>query len=86
MYTRKCIVTNQILPVDQLIRFVKTKDGLIKIEKKTKLLGRGAYCLNNLESINELFKKKLLNRSFKTNISNEVYEKLKKEVQNYVKK
>ena len=86
MYTRKCIVTNQILPVDQLIRFVKTKDGLIKVEKKTILLGRGAYCLNNLESINELFKKKLLNRSFKTNISNEVYEKLKKEVEDYVKK
>lgn len=85
MYSRKCIVTNQILSVDKLIRFVKTKDGLIKIEKKTKLLGRGAYCLNNIESINELFKKKLLNRSFKTNISNDVYQELKKEVEDYVK-
>lgn len=86
MYNRKCIVTNTILPVEQLIRFVLLKNGTIVFQKNKKIQGRGAYCLNDANVIDQLFKKKLLNRSFKMNISNNIYEKLRKEVNEYVKK
>lgn len=85
-YSRKCIVSNQIYPVEKLIRFVKLQDGKIVVQFDQKIAGRGAYCLNDPLIIEQLFKRKLLNHSFKTNISNEVYLKLKEEVEVYVKK
>lgn len=86
MITRKCIVTGKILPVNQLIRFVLLKDKSIVLEKNEKILGRGAYCSKEPEIINELFRKRILNKSFKRNILPEVYENLRKEVDEYVKK
>lgn len=86
MYSRKCIVTSKILPVDRLIKFVLSKDGIIKLEKDKKLLGRGAYCIKDEQIINILFERKLLNKSFKTNINMQTYNELKKEVDEYVKK
>lgn len=80
MYSRKCIVSGQICPVEQLIRFALFKDGTIKVEKATKLGGRGAYCKNEPEIIEQLFKRKLLNRAFKRNINPNIYEALKQEV------
>lgn len=81
---RKCIVTGKIVPIDNLIRFVLLKSGDIVFEKDKKILGRGAYCLNSNEAIEVLFRKKILNKSFKKNISHEKYESLKKEVEDYV--
>lgn len=86
MVTRKCIVTGKIVPINQLIRFVLLKNQLIVLEKDKKILGRGAYCLNQEEVINELFRRRILNKSFKRNILPEVYEHLRKEVDEYVKK
>lgn len=86
MFSRKCIVTNKIVPVNQLIRFVLLKNGVIMFEKDEKILGRGAYCLKNIETIELLFKKKSLNKAFKKNIPQETYNALRKEVEEYVKK
>lgn len=83
---RKCIVTNEILPVDQLVRFVLQKNGKIFLQKDKKIQGRGAYCKKDKEIIEIMFNKRILNRSFKFNISNVVYDELRKEVDNNVKK
>lgn len=85
MYKRKCIVTSQILPVDQLIKFVMLKNGNILLEKEKKIYGRGAYCKKDIEIIKVLFDRKLLNKSFKTNVSSNLYKELRKEVEDYVK-
>ena len=82
-YSRKCIVTGQILPVYQLLRFVLQRDGTIRFQHGPKLPGRGAYCQNHPLVVEELFRRKLLNRSFKTNISINTYEQLKEEVRNH---
>lgn len=86
MITRKCIVTGKISPINELIRFVLKKDGTIHLEKNEKILGRGAYCLKDDEVIDILFKKKFLNKTFKRNVPLNVYEQLRKEVDEYVKK
>lgn len=85
MISRKCIVTGKIVPINQLIRFVIKKDGSILLEKKEKIYGRGAYCLKDKSIIDELFKRRILNKSFKTNISSQIYDELRKEVDEYVK-
>ncbi|MBN4089455.1 YlxR family protein [Mycoplasma enhydrae] len=78
-YSRKSIVDNKIYPVQELIRFAKIENS-IYFDPDIKLGGRGTYCLNSNEQIEILFKKRLLNKAFKQNINNEVYDKLRKEV------
>lgn len=82
IYNRKCIVTNQILPINELIKFVLLKDGTIILDREKKIQGRGAYCKNDFQVINILFDKRLLNRSFKKSIPINTYEQLRKEVEN----
>ncbi|RMA77574.1 hypothetical protein JN00_0425 [Metamycoplasma subdolum] len=83
---RKSISNNTKYTLDKLIRFVKQKDGKILFDIDQKLGGRGAYCLNDEENIEILFRKKLLNKAFKQNISQEVYDNLRNEVAIWQKK
>lgn len=85
MVSRKCVVTGKILPTDQLIRFVLINKEKVVLEKNEKILGRGAYCLKEEKVIDELFKRRILNKSFKRNILPEVYNSLRKDVDEYVK-
>lgn len=59
-----------------LIRVVKTEEGF-EIDPSGKKDGRGAYVCKNIECLNNCEKKHLLNKSFKCNISNEIYLKIK---------
>ena len=68
---RKCIVTNRILDVEQLIRIVKTKSGEYIVNSDAK--GRGAYISNDPGILEELKRKRFLNRSFKTQVPEQVY-------------
>lgn len=72
--SRKCIATGEIKPKEQLIRIVKTKNGTYEVDSDAK--GRGAYVSRDANTINEIAKKRLLHRSFKTNVPQEVYDKL----------
>ncbi|TDV23299.1 hypothetical protein BCF59_0645 [Mycoplasmopsis mustelae] len=76
-YTRKCIATNQILDAKKLTRidFDKKKNQLTLDINKT-LKGRGAYFLCNLDNWNKITKTKALNRTFRTNITKEMYDNL----------
>ena len=46
------------------------------IDKNFKLNGRGANICNKAECINLTIKKRLLNKSFKSNLGAEIYDKL----------
>ncbi|MDZ7293170.1 YlxR family protein [Mycoplasmopsis pulmonis] len=80
--TRKCIVTGKIYSVSQLLRFYKFNDKVeLQLGSSNKKIGRGAYVLFEKEKIDYLFQKRLLNRSFKKNISNHEYDYLKEQVE-----
>ncbi|AWX42901.1 putative transcription termination factor [Metamycoplasma cloacale] len=85
-YSRKSIVDNQIYPIDQLIRFNKNKFNVISFDEFKNLEGRGAYCLINEEQIKVLFKKRLLNKAFRQNIDQEIYNNIQKEVEEWLVK
>ncbi|WP_373434918.1 YlxR family protein [Metamycoplasma equirhinis] len=85
IYLRKSIVDSQLYEINNLLRFVKNKDGVISFDSTKTKLGRGAYCLNSQDQIEILFKKRLLNRAFKQNISIEIYNSMKAEVEKWIK-
>ena len=60
----------------ELIRIVKTDEGF-KFDKTGKLNGRGAYICNDSKCRELLFKNKLLNKTFKCNVSSDEYNSLK---------
>ncbi len=75
-YERRCLVCRQANLKSNMLRICKNDDS-IAIDESQKGGGRGAYvCRNNL-CITKAIDKKLLNRAFKTNVSSEVYDKLR---------
>ncbi|CRH47136.1 YlxR family protein [Mycoplasmopsis arginini] len=84
-YSRKSIVDGKIYSVSQLVRFAKINNEFY-FDPNLELEGRGTYCLDNQEQIDTLFKKHLLNKAFRQNIEESVYEKLRNEVNKWLSK
>lgn len=76
---RQCIVCRESKPKKELIRIVRTGENDFAIDKTGKLNGRGSYICNSEDCINKLVKQRALNKAFKTNVSQEVYDKLKEQ-------
>ena len=74
---RTCLGCNETKPKKELIRIVKQNNGNIFVDKEGKANGRGAYICNNIECLNKVMKSKRLEKSFETEINNEIYENLK---------
>lgn len=77
---RMCIVCRGQNDKKTLIRIVKNKEGEIFVDKTSKANGRGAYVCNSKECYQKLVKSKALNRAFKCEVPQEVYEKLGEEI------
>ena len=75
--TRTCMGCNQKKDKSELIRIVKNKNNEISIDETGKQEGRGAYICNSKECLEKLIKSKRLNKVFKTEISDEIYDKLR---------
>ena len=82
---RKCIVCQDRDSKRELIRIVKNKEGEIFIDLSGKANGRGAYICKSTECLRKAVKTKALNRAFKIEVSDEVYEKLLAELNLYEK-
>lgn len=78
---RMCVVTHERLEKKNLIRVVKTSDGII-IDPSGKLNGRGFYLKKDIEVINKAKKDKILDHLFNENVLDEVYESAIKECEN----
>ncbi len=64
-----------------MLRVVKTKEGDISIDETGKKNGRGAYICRDIECFLQAQKKHSLERSLKCSISDEIYEKLRQEIE-----
>lgn len=79
---RMCVGCGEMKPKQTLIRVVKTPEGEIKIDLKGKMNGRGAYVCHSAECLKKAHKSKRLERTFKTEISDEIYLTLEKDLIN----
>ena len=82
---RKCIACQERDSKKGLIRIVKNKDGQIFLDPTGKANGRGAYICQSVECLEKSIKTKALNRAFKVEVSDEVYENLLAELKSYEK-
>jgi hypothetical protein len=69
---RQCVVTREKLPKKELIRIVKTEDGVIA-DLTGKVNGHGCYIKNDIEVLNLAKKNKILDKVLETEITEEVY-------------
>jgi len=75
---RKCVVTNERFEKKQLLRVVKSPEGVVTLDLTGKANGRGAYVSKNKTVILEAKKTKVLERHLEAKIADEVYEALLK--------
>lgn len=74
---RSCIITKEKYEKKDLIRIVRTPEGIVKIDTTGKMNGRGAYLKKDLEVINKCEKMQALNRILETNVEKEIYDELR---------
>ncbi len=77
---RKCTGCQQMKEKKQLIRVVRTDENQYYMDLTGKMSGRGAYICKNIECFEKAFKSKGLERSFKSAIPKDIYEKLRNEL------
>ena len=77
---RMCIACRAMKDKRDLLRIVKEKTGEISVDNTGKKNGRGAYICKDEECLKKLEKQKLLNKTFKTNVDDEVYKKIREEI------
>ncbi len=69
---RRCIACRESKPQSEMLRVARINNEYV-LDQNQKLDGRGAYICKDKKCIDLVLKKHLLNRAFKTNLSNEIY-------------
>ena len=77
MPQRTCIGCRTQKNKKDLIRVVKNKDGNINIDRTGKMPGRGAYICDDVNCLEKAIKSKSLEKTFETNIDEEIYNNLR---------
>lgn len=77
---RMCTGCRQMKPKQQLIRIVKTPDGEIKLDTTGRLNGRGAYICKSADCLKKAQKAGALSRAFETDVADEVYAAIEREL------
>lgn len=76
---RQCVGCREFKDKKELIRVVRTPENTFELDTTGKKNGRGAYICKNPQCLALAEKNKGLERSFKTNLSKEIYANLTKE-------
>ena len=74
---RTCIGCNSKKDKKDFIRIVKDNQNNISIDKTGKANGRGAYICDSIDCLEKAIKNKRIEKSFKMNIDEKVYEELR---------
>ena len=77
---RKCVGCNNSFPKSALIRVIRTPEGEIKIDRTGRQNGRGAYICDSKDCFEKARRSKGIERSLDTQIPEEIYESLLKEM------
>lgn len=78
---RMCTGCGQMKDKRELIRVVRCPEGVLAIDKKGKLPGRGAYLCPNADCLKKAVKTRRLERNLETPVPEDMMEALKKEIE-----
>lgn len=76
---RKCLGCNESKPKKELVRVLRTPQGVITIDKTGKQNGRGAYICNDINCLLKAKKTKAIERALEVEIPEELFMTLQKE-------
>lgn len=76
---RTCVVTKEKLPKNELIRVVRTDENVV-VDLSGKINGHGVYLKRDEAVIDLAQSKKILDHLLDTNIDDEVYEELRRNI------
>ena len=77
---RHCTGCGAELPKNELIRVLRSPDGVISIDETGKGAGRGAYICKKASCLQKARKTGRLNRSLNITISDEILQKLQEQI------
>ena len=78
---RKCTGCQEMKNKKELIRVVRNDEGEFSLDTTGKKPGRGAYICKNIECLEKACKNKGLERSFKQAVPKDLYDELKKQLE-----
>ena len=78
---RSCVGCYESKPKKELIRIVRSPEGVISLDPVGKKAGRGAYICPNPDCLRKARKAKRLEKSLECEIGAEVYEALERELE-----
>ena len=74
---RRCMACNEQKEKKDLIRIVRSKEGVLDIDLTGKKNGRGGYICRREDGINRVIKTKRLERVLETKIDEDFYESIR---------
>lgn len=77
---RQCVGCREMKPKKEMIRVIKTPEGELALDANGKKNGRGAYVCFSLDCLKKARRSKGLERSLKTGIPEEIYDRLEEEL------
>ena len=75
---RSCVACRQVRPKRELLRLVRTPQGVVCVDPTGKLAGRGAYLCRNEHCVERAVKQKKLSRALGVSVNEEVAETVKR--------
>jgi len=73
---RKCVITGERVEKRELIRVVRSPEGIVFVDETGKMNGRGAYLMRDKAVIKKAMKTKKLDRHLEVTVPDEIYETL----------
>ncbi|SHN16660.1 RNase P modulator RnpM [Gracilibacillus kekensis] len=78
---RKCVVSQEMMPKQSLIRVVKTKEGEIFVDPTGKKNGRGAYVSKDIKVVDQAEKNGALEKHLEMKVPETIYQELRKQIE-----
>ena len=75
---RTCVVTKEKYEKKELIRIVRTPDGIVEVDETGKKNGKGAYIKLSKEVIDKARKNKAIDRALEVDVPESIYKELEK--------
>ena len=77
---RMCVGCREMHEKRELIRIVKSAEGMVSIDMRGKAPGRGAYICKKNDCLERAMKSRALERALEHRIEPDVYERLREEL------
>lgn len=74
---RMCVACRQMRPKKELIRIVRTPEGVVTLDRAGRANGRGAYLCDSIDCLSRAVKTRALDRALETRIDESIFDSLR---------